>query len=139
MSSRRRRRISSARRRARSAASRLLLGLLRGARGGEIRHGAVGGAGGHGGRQLGRLVVAEPEVAHPVDLGELRLAEQAAEDEPAVDERGALVALRRDGVDAADPRRAVRVDAQRALAQLGGGEAEDAVRGRVRVAAGRRG
>ena len=44
---------------------------------------------------------------------------------PAIDERGALVALRRDGVDAADPGRALGVDPERALAQLVGREAQD--------------
>ena len=44
---------------------------------------------------------------------------------PTVDQGRALVALRRDGVDAADPGRAPRADAQGALAHLLGREAED--------------
>jgi hypothetical protein len=86
-------------------------------------------------------VVGEPQVADAVDLFDLRGGEQAAQDQAAIDDRGALVALRRDGVDAADPRRLVRVDAQRALAQLGGGQAEDGrvAEARAVVGRGRRG
>ena len=96
--------------RARSAASRFFSAFSRRARarGRPARRPACRPAPATAPPPCGRLVVAEPQVADAVDLGDLRSVEQAAEDEAAVDEGGALVALRRDGVDAADPRGAGR-------------------------------
>ncbi|MEZ4309867.1 MAG: hypothetical protein R3F14_17655 [Polyangiaceae bacterium] len=87
--------------------------------------GFVDVAGGGELRHLRRFAVHEPLIADLVNGGDLLLGEEAAEDDAAIDEGRALVALGRDGVGAADPGSLVRVDLEGALAQLGGGEAED--------------
>ena len=91
----------------------------------ELGDRVVGGLRSGGGGELVGVVKPQPEITDPMDLGDLHLVEQSAQNEAAIDQRRALVALRRNGVDPADPRGAVGVDLHRALAQLVCRQAED--------------
>ena len=73
----------------------LLLRLLRRALGSPVGKGAVDRLLGGDPRDLDGVVVPQPDIADAVDLGDLLLVEQPAEDQAPIDEGGALVALGR--------------------------------------------
>jgi hypothetical protein len=103
----------------------LLLGLLAEELGLDVGAPRLGLAS----RQAIGLGEAQPSIAGHVDLGDMLLGQKASKNQPSIDDRGALVRLRRDGVDPPDPGRAVGVDLERALSELLRGEAQDPRRG----------